>query len=82
MEMEPNHNQYPQDSTNPLTTEYPKEKNLTLVTKTQQSPCNNLEKTSHTSLISQASDEPMPESDKVDPTLLYGLSKGHNNMLS
>ena len=27
MEMEPNHNQYPQDSTNPLTTEYPKEKN-------------------------------------------------------
>ena len=85
MEMEPNQNQHPQDLTNPLTTDHPKEKNLTFVTKTQQSPCNNQEKTSLTSLISQASDEPMdliPESDKMDPTLLYGLSKAHNNMLS
>ena len=85
MEMEPNQNQHPQDLTNPLTTDHPKEKNLTFVTKTQQSPCNNQEKTSPTSLISQASDEPMdliPESDKMDPTLLYGLSKAHNNMLS
>lgn len=83
--MEPNQNQYPQDSANPLTTDHPQEKNFTLVTITQQSPCNNLEKkTSPTSLISQTTDEPVdliPKLDIMDPTLLYGLSKAHNNIL-
>ena len=85
MEMEPNQNQHPQDSTKPLITDHSREKNLTLVTKTQQSPYNNLEKSSPTSLISQTPDELVdliPKSDIMDPILLYGLSKAHNNVLS